>query len=163
MFQQAILILVLYPKCLLPEKILMTAEEIQKILQREFPENQMAVESCENRRARLRLDIDHAHLRPGGTVSGPTMMLLADTAVYAAILSTMGAVILAVTTNLNIDSLRKPEPQRDLFGESWLMKVGKRLIVGEVIIYSEDDPEPVAHATCTYSIPPERISTQDRC
>ena len=106
----------------------MTAEEIQKFLQREFPENSMVVESCENRRARLRLDIDQSHLRPGGTVSGPTMMLLADTAVYAAILSTMGAVVLAVTTNLNINFLRKPEPHRDLFGESWLMKVGKRLI-----------------------------------
>ena len=59
-----------------------------------------------------------------------------------------------MTTNLNINFLRKPEPHRDLVGESWLMKVGKRLIVGEVIIYSQDDPEPVAHATCTYSIPP---------
>ena len=119
----------------------------------------MFVESCENRRARLRLDVDHTHLRPGGTVSGPTMMFLADTAMYAAILTTMGAVVLAVTTNLNINFLRKPEPHRALVGESWLMKVGKRLIVGEVIIYSQDDPEPVAHATCTYSIPPQSIQT----
>ena len=141
----------------------MTIEEIQKLLQREFPENSMDLELCENRRARLRMDIDHTHLRPGGTVSGPTMMLLADTAVYAAILSTVGAVILAVTTNLNINFLRKPESDRDLVGESWLMKVGKRLIVGEVIIYSDDDTDPVAHATCTYSIPPEPISTKDRC
>ena len=79
---------------------------------------------------------------------------------YAAILTTMGAVALAVTTNLNINFLRKPEPHRDLAGESWLMKVGKRLIVGEVIIYSQDDPEPVAHATCTYSIPPQSIQTR---
>jgi len=141
----------------------MTIEEIQKLLQSEFPENSMDLELCENRRARLRMDIDHTHLRPGGTVSGPTMMLLADTAVYAAILSTVGAVILAVTTNLNINFLRKPESDRDLVGESWLMKVGKRLIVGEVIIYSDDDTDPVAHATCTYSIPPEPISTKDRC
>jgi uncharacterized protein (TIGR00369 family) len=138
----------------------MTADEIQIFLQQEFPDNPMLVESCENRRARLRLDVDHTHLRPGGTVSGPTMMLLADTAMYAAILSTMGAVVLAVTTNLNINFLRKPEPHRDLLGESWLMKVGKRLIVGEVIIYSQDDPEPVAHATCTYSIPPQSIQTK---
>ena len=81
-------------------------------------------------------------------------------AMYAAILTTMGAVVLAVTTNLNINFLRKPEPRRDLLGESWLMKVGKRLIVGEVIIYSQDDPEPVAHATCTYSIPPQSIQTK---
>jgi len=131
----------------------MTAEEIQNFLQQEFPENPLIVEFSENRRARLRLEVDQTHLRPGGTISGPTMMLLADTAVYAAILTTIGAVALAVTTNLNINFLRKPEPNLDLIGESWLMKVGKRLIVGEVIIYSENDPEPVAHATCTYSLP----------
>ena len=91
------------------------------------------------------------------------MMLLADTAVYAAILSTMWAVVLSVTTNLNINFLHKPEPHRSLFGESKLMKVGKRLIVGKVIIYSEHDQEPLAHATCKYSIPPEPISSQDRC
>ena len=123
----------------------------------------MAVESCENRHARLRLDVVHTHLSPGGAVSRPTMMLLTYTAVYAAILSTMGAVVLSVTTNLNINFLRKPEPHRSLFGESKLMKVGKLLIVGKVIIYSEHDQEPVAQATCKYSIPPEPISSQDRC
>ena len=123
----------------------------------------MGLETCGNRHTRLRLDVDHTHLSPGGTVSRPTMMLLADTAVYAAILSTMVAVVLSVTTNLNINFLRKPEPHRSLFGESKLMKVGKRLIVGKVIIYSEHDQEPVAHATCKYSIPPEPISSQDRC
>ncbi len=137
----------------------MTAEEIQNFLQQEFPENPLIVESCENRRARLRLEVDQTHLRPGGTISGPTMMLLADTAVYAAILTTIGAVALAVTTNLNINFLRKPEPNLDLIGESWLMKVGKRLIVGEVKIYSENDPEPVAHATCTYSIPTKSLTS----
>ena len=135
----------------------MTADEIQIFLQQEFPDNPMLVESCENRRARLRLDVDHKYLCPGGTVSGPTMMILADTVMYAAILTTIDVVVLAVTTNLNINFLRKPEPRRDLLGESWLIKVGKRLIVGEVIIYSQDDPEPVAHAICTYSIPPQSI------
>ncbi|MBT7811561.1 MAG: PaaI family thioesterase, partial [Deltaproteobacteria bacterium] len=100
----------------------MTAEEIHNFLQQEFTENPLIVESCENRRARLRLEVDQTHLRPGGTISGPTMMLLADTAVYAAILTTIGAVALAVTTNLNINFLRKPEPNLDLIGESWLMK-----------------------------------------
>ncbi|HIO11187.1 MAG TPA: PaaI family thioesterase, partial [Deltaproteobacteria bacterium] len=90
----------------------MTADEIQKLLQREFPENPLIVESCENRRAKLRLEVNKTHLRPGGTVSGPTMMLLADTAMYAAILTTVGAVVLAVTTNLNINFLRKPERNR---------------------------------------------------
>ena len=133
----------------------MTTAEIQTLLQKEFPNYQMKVESCENRHARILLYIDNSHLRPGGTVSGPSMMLLADLAMYAAILNTIGSVVLAVTTNLNINFLRKPEPERNLVGESTLMKVGKRLIVGQVSIYSEDDPEPVAHATCTYSVPPE--------
>ena len=87
------------------------------------------------------------------------MMLLADLAMYAAILNTIGSVVLAVTTNLNINFLRKPEPKRNLVGESTLMKVGKRLIVGQVNIYSENDPEPVAHATCTYSVPPENFQS----
>ena len=135
----------------------MTASEIQTLLRKEFPNYQMKVESCENRHARIVLYIDNSHLRPGGTVSGPSMMLLADLAMYAAILNTIGSVVLAVTTNLNINFLRKPEPDRNLIGVSALMKVGKRLIVGEVSIFSENDPELLAHATCTYSIPPESI------
>ncbi len=123
----------------------------------------MAVETCENRHDRLRLDVDHTHLSPRGTVSRPTIMLLADTAVYAVILSTMGAVVLSVTTNLNINFLCKPKPYRSLFGESKLMKIGKRLIMEKVIICSDHDQEPVAHATCKYSIPTEPISSQDRC
>ena len=133
----------------------MRAAEIQTLMQREFPNYHMKVESCEEKRARIILFINNSHLRPGGTVSGPTMMLLADLAMYAAILNTIGSVVLAVTTNLNINFLRKPKPDRNLVGDSKLMKVGKRLIVGEVSIYSEDDPEPVAHATCTYSVPPK--------
>ena len=132
----------------------MKASEIQTLLQREFTNYRIKVESCENRHAKVLLYIDDSHLRPGGTVSGPSMMLLADLAMYAAILNTIGSVVLAVTTNLNINFLRKPEPNRNLVGESKLMKVGKRLIVGEVSIYSEDDSEPVAHATSTYSVPP---------
>ena len=132
----------------------MTASEIQTLLQKEFPNYKMKIKSCKNRRARITMFIDNSHLRPGGTVSGPSMMMLADLTVYAAILNTIGSVVLAVTTNLNINFLRKPEPDKNLVGESKLMKVGKRLIVGEVSIYSENDPEIVAHATCTYSVPP---------
>ncbi len=81
----------------------MTSAEIQTLLQKEFPNYQMKVESCENRHAKILLYIDNSHLRPGGTVSGPSMMLLADLAMYAAILNTIGSVVLAVTTNLNIN------------------------------------------------------------
>ncbi len=123
----------------------------------------MAVEPCENRPAKLRLDVDHAHLSPEGVVSRPAKMLLTDTTVYAAILSTMTAVVLSVLTNLKINFLRKLESHRSLFGESKLMKVVRLLIVGKLIIYSEHDLEPGTRATCKYSILPEPISSQDRC
>jgi acyl-coenzyme A thioesterase PaaI-like protein len=91
-------------------------------------------------------------LRPGGTISGPSMFALADVALYVAILAQIGPVGLAVTTNMNINFLRKPPP-RDLIGETRLIKLGKRLAVGEVALYSVGDPEMVAHATGAYSIP----------
>lgn len=121
----------------------MNKEKIQELLQQEFPENKLVVESCENRRARLRTEI----------VSELSVMLLADTAVYSAILTTMKdeSFRRPVITNLNINFLSKLESNQDLVGESWLMKDGKRLIVGEVIVYSENNSEPIAHATCTYT------------
>ena len=94
-------------------------------------------------------------IRPGGTISGPTMMALVDTAMYAVILGHIGIVALAVTTNLNINFLRKPEPGI-LRVKANLLKLGKQLAVGEVTITCNDDPHPVAHATCTYSIPPQK-------
>ncbi len=96
------------------------------------------------------------HLRPGGTVSGPVMMGLADAAIYALILSHIGPVELAVTTNLNINFLRKPLPA-DLLARATMLKLGKRLAVAEVSIHSETfDSDAVAHAVATYSIPPIR-------
>lgn len=95
-------------------------------------------------------------LRPGGTVSGPTMMALADTALYVALLREIGLVPLAVTTSLNFNFLRKPVADRDLLAECRLLKRGKSLAVGEVSICSEGNEAPVAHATGTYSIPPDR-------
>jgi uncharacterized protein (TIGR00369 family) len=91
-------------------------------------------------------------VRPGGTISGPTMMALADFAMYVAVLAAIGPVPLAVTINLNINFLRKPAP-RDLVAEARLLKLGKRLAMGEVTICSDGESEPVAHVTSTYSIP----------
>lgn len=102
-----------------------------------------------------RIPFDETFLRPGGTVSGPTMMLLADATMYAVVLSAIGHVTLAVTTNFNINFLRKPGHD-DLIAEGRAIKIGKRLAVLEVTIFSESDHDPVAHATGTYSIPPER-------
>jgi uncharacterized protein (TIGR00369 family) len=93
-------------------------------------------------------------VRPGGTISGPTMMMLADFAMYCAVLAAIGPVPLAVTINFSINFLRRPA-QRDILAEARLMKLGKRLAVGEVTIRSDGDEEAVAHVTATYSIPPE--------
>src|SRR5690606_19121575 len=92
-------------------------------------------------------------LRPGGTVSGPVLMAVADVALYVAILGEIGIVPLAVTTSLNINFLRKPAADRDIIGVCTLLKVGRSLAVGEVSIYSAGDPDPVAHAVGTYAIP----------
>lgn len=92
-------------------------------------------------------------LRPGGTVSGPVMMTLADAAIYALILSRIGPVELAVTTNLSIHFLRKPEPA-DVIAHAAVLKLGKRLVVAEASMYSDGSSDLIAHATATYSIPP---------
>ncbi|WP_180008323.1 PaaI family thioesterase [Acinetobacter sp. YH12238] len=133
----------------------MTKDEIIEFLKVEFPQS---LEKCEivsitPRGALVNYHIDERDLRPGGTVSGPTMMTVADYALYIAILGELGLVALAVTSNLNINFLRKPAAGRNLRGECRLMKVGKNLVVGEVLVYSEGVDDAVAHVTGTYSIP----------
>jgi uncharacterized protein (TIGR00369 family) len=133
-------------------------EELQRLLESEFPETFNPVTGfvileiwyggC-----RMRYGFHEKSLRPGGTISGPTMMLLADVSVYVAVLASIGWTPLAVTTNLNINFLKKPAPAA-LEAECRLLKIGKRLAVGEVSIRSEGAEELVAHATSTYSIPP---------
>ncbi|MBT5572453.1 MAG: PaaI family thioesterase [Alphaproteobacteria bacterium] len=105
--------------------------------------------------ARVRLPFNDSLTRPGGTISGPAMMALTDYAMYAALMGAIGEVALAVTTNLNINFLRKPEAV-DMIAECRVLKLGRRLAVLEVTIYSEGQDEPVAHATGTYSIPPKQ-------
>ena len=138
----------------------MTAEELDRFLRAEFPQmindrSGLTIEAVWHRGCRVRLAYREQFLRPGGTISGPTMMGLTDFAMYAAILGTIGPVPLAVTTNLNINFLRKPA-LRDLIAEAKLIKLGKRLAVGDVAISSDGDAEMVAHATSTYSIPSSR-------
>ena len=134
----------------------MTAEELEKFLYSHFPERKarpFRVEKVDDRTASVRLVYHDCHLRPGGTISGPALMTLADTAMFMVLLAEIGPVELAVTTNLNINFLRKPR-QADVIAEARLLKLGKRLAVGDVLMYSEGEPEPVAHATVTYSVPP---------
>lgn len=102
----------------------------------------------------VRLRVDERHLRPGGTVSGPTMFALADVAVYLAILSRIGPVALAVTTNCAIDFMRKPAAATDMLCDCRLLKLGRVLAVGDCLIRSEGTEAPVARASLTYSIPP---------
>lgn len=104
-------------------------------------------------RARARMPASRDHVRPGGTVSGPAQMALADFVVYAAVLGAIGNVPLAVTTSLSMNFLNKPLPG-DIRAEGRLIKLGKRLAVGEVFLTSDGQEAPVSHATATYSIPP---------
>ena len=135
----------------------LTADQLGELLAAEFPQAfypgcGLTLEKVEYGDVRVRRAFSADYIRPGGTISGPTMMELADFTMYVAVLSAVGAVPLAVTTNLNINFLRKPA-QADLLAEARLLKVGKRLAVGEVAIYSDGQAEPVAHVTSTYSIP----------
>jgi len=104
---------------------------------------------------RMRLHVSERNLRPGGTVSGPSMFSLADVSIYLAILSRIGPQALAVTTNCSIDFIRKPRAGVDLIAEARLLKLGRALAVGDVLIYSDGEDAPVARASLTYSIPPK--------
>ena len=115
-------------------------------------ESGVSIEDAWHGGARVRQAWREAHIRPGGTISGPTMMALADFAMYVAVLAAIGPVGLAVTTSLNINFLRKPG-RADLLAEAKLMKLGKRLAVGEVTLTSAGSEDILAHVTATYSIP----------
>ena len=133
-----------------------TKEELQAFMAVEFPQNNSVIVSVGGRSATVRHHVTQADLRPGGTVSGPVMMALADVALYIAILGEIGIVPLAVTTSLNINFLRKPSASVNLIGVCKLIKLGKTLAVGEVALYSEGSDDMVAHVTGTYAIPPSR-------
>ena len=128
--------------------------EMEAFFSKEFPQASFVIESFDEGSVTIRRKVDEGDLRPGGTVSGPTMMGLADCAIYAAILREIGLVALAVTTSLNINFLRRPVADKDILGVCKILKLGKKLAIGEVTIYSEFDDRPIAHSVGTYSIPP---------
>ncbi|MCW8862934.1 MAG: PaaI family thioesterase, partial [Rhodospirillales bacterium] len=134
-----------------------TVDEFNTLVHRELPQTAelgMWATDIGWGTATLRLKVNDSMVRPGGTLSGPTMMLLADANMYAVVLSQIGAVALAVTTSFNINFLRRP-PMEDIVAEGRMIKLGKRLAVLETTIFTADrDHEPLAHATGTYSIPP---------
>jgi uncharacterized protein (TIGR00369 family) len=135
----------------------MSVDEVEDLLAREFPQlhhggRSYRVEAVGPLFARVRMEYQDRHIRPGGTISGPSMMALADLALYVAVLASIGPVPLAVTTSLTFNFLRKPG-RRDMLAECRIMKLGKRLAVGEVALRSEGDSEIVCHATGTYALP----------
>lgn len=138
----------------------MTVDEIEEFMRNFFPQSRIPIEIEELRDnfLRLRIKTTERYLRPGNTVSGPVLMTIADTAMYYLVLGMIGPVALALTTNLNINFLRAPK-LGDLIAETNMLKLGKRLAVGEVTIYSDGVSEAVAHATVTYSIPPNATKT----
>ena len=111
------------------------------------------VEAVAARSARVRLRYAERMLRPGGTVSGPSLMALADTAMWVAVLAAVGPVAMTVTTHLDIDFLRFVGPH-DVVGEARILKLGRRLAVGDVLMTADGAAEPCARASVTYSIPP---------
>mgnify|MGYP001230999997 CR=1 FL=1 len=136
----------------------MTEAELTAFMARAFPQaaEDFLVEHLTEDGIVMRLRVAEKHLRPGGTVSGPSIFGLADVAVYLAILSRIGPVALAVTTNGAVDFLRKPAAGVDLLAEARLLKLGRVLAVGDVLIRSEGMAAPVARSNMTYSIPPKR-------
>lgn len=132
---------------------MVTQSELAAFLRQEFPQNKCTIDAVGPGTATVRHAIGHDELRPGGTVSGPVMMTVADLALYVALLGQIGIVPLAVTTSLNFNFLRKPSATRDILGVCRMIKVGRTLAIGEVSIYSEGQPDPVAHAVGTYAIP----------
>jgi len=128
-------------------------QEIVDFLERDFPQFGFIVEDVGDGSSVVRHEVGEACLRPGQTVSGPVLFGIADAALYIAVLGEIGIVPHAVTTSMNINFLRKPASDRDIIGKCQLLKLGRRLAVGEVSLYAEGDPEPVSHAVGTYSIP----------
>ena len=130
---------------------------LEAFVVREFPQldSGFRIEALTEQGARVRIQVTNAHLRPGGTVSGPTMFTIADVGMYMAILARIGPQALAVTTNCTIDFMRKPAADADLICETRILKLGRSLAVGDALIYSDGMVEPVARAGMTYSIPPQ--------
>lgn len=135
----------------------MNIPELNAFLAQDFPQigNAFEIAALAPMSATIRMTPTEAHLRPGGTVSGPSMFALADVGVYIAVLAMIGPKALAVTTNCSIDFMRKPAAGRILVAEVRLLKLGRLLAVGDVLIHSEGQEGPVARATLTYAIPPE--------
>ncbi|MBM9595524.1 PaaI family thioesterase [Roseitranquillus sediminis] len=137
----------------------MDADALASFLATEFPQvaSNFEIMRVMPMQVEVRMPVTERNLRPGGTVSGPSMFALADVAVYLAILAMIGPRSLAVTTNCSIDFMRKPAAEAAMTARAELLKLGRTLAVGDVRMFSDSLPEPVARASLTYSIPPLRV------
>ena len=135
-------------------------EDIAAFIAAEFPQTRVRVLEVGPKSCRVVHDVGPAELRPGGTVAGPVMMATADVALYVAIHGTIGIEPLTVTTDLTFHFMRKPAGDRSIIADCRLLKIGRTLAIGEVTLFSEGDPEPVAHAVGTYALPPAQHRRQ---
>ncbi|MEQ6917942.1 PaaI family thioesterase [Halomonas aquatica] len=131
----------------------MTAAAIEDFLDEIFPQRTGTIEGVDEMRATMSLAIEDEHLRPGASVSGPTLMGLADVCLYVAILAQIGPEPMAVTSDLHCRFLRRPRGDRDVIANARILKLGRRLAVGEVQLFSAGDDRPVALVTATYALP----------
>lgn len=132
-------------------------EELTALLAEIFPQvaADFRIEELSENHIQMRLLVQDRHLRPGGTVSGPSLFALADVALYAMLMARVGPKALAVTTSASIDFMRKPAAGQDVLADCKLLKLGRVLVVGDVLMRSEGSDKVVARASMTYSIPPE--------
>jgi uncharacterized protein (TIGR00369 family) len=143
-------------------ELVLNADEINDYLAEVFPQidGQFTVTSATLDCLTMQMHIDDRHLRPGGTISGPSMFSLADVTVYAMVLARLGRKALAVTTNASLDFLRKPDGGADLVATGRMLKMGRTLVVADLLITSVGNDAPVARASMTYSLPPSHVSHQ---
>lgn len=138
--------------------VMMDRDALSIFMQQAFEQvaDDFTIEEVVENAIRVRLNVGHRHLRPGGTISGPAMFALADVSAYLATLAMIGPQALAVTTSCSIDFMRKPAAGVDLIAQAQLLKLGKLLSVTDVLVFSEGMAEPVARASLTYAIPPKK-------
>jgi uncharacterized protein (TIGR00369 family) len=141
-----------------PLQLAMDIPTLTEFLEHEFPQvsGDFRIDALAADQIVVRLLVAERHLRPGGTVSGPNMFALADVAMYLALLARIGPVALAVTTSAHMDFMRKPAADSDLIATARLLKLGRSLAVGDVLICADGSSDVVARASMTYAIPPRR-------
>ena len=136
----------------------MSIEELEKFRAEHFAQSDplhMKMERLDDMSLRARMPIADQHFRTGWSVSGPTLMFFCDAGFYMLVLSQIGPVAMAVTTNLNISFMRRPAPV-DIIGEFRILKLGQKLAVGDALLFSDGEKQPVAHCQITYAIPSDR-------